>query len=36
MLNRMLDFGIECSQIDQDPEAVAIIERTDFNAARRC
>ena len=36
MLNHMLDFAIECSEPDMDPEAVAAIEGTDFSAAPRC
>ena len=36
MLNQMLDFAIECSEPDMDPEAVAAIAGTDFSAAPRC
>lgn len=35
MLNQMLDFAIECSEPDMDPEAVAAIEGADFSAAPR-
>ena len=33
MLNHMLDFAIECSEPDMDPEAVDAIAGTDFSAA---
>ena len=36
MLNQMLDFAIECSEPDMDPEAVGAIAGTDFSAVPRC
>ena len=36
MVNHMLDFAIEGSEPDMDPEAVAAIAGTDFSAAPRC